>query len=892
MKHIIIGFFVLLTALFMPKAEAYTQQDCYDFVLPTLGSTHYVVCLQNPAEYSEYFIYYHVRFYSDGQLLRSQYLPQGANATAPHPPFKSTFTFKGWDQSFTNIQGNLNVNAIWVQTYTVNFIDYNGMVLKQQQVESGGSATAPSVPNRIGYQFVGWSLDFTNITKGVTTHALYEPLVFNVTFFHLDGRVYHTYSVGYNKSVIPPVGPVLPGRHFTQWSESSEFVQSHLSIHPLYETNRYRVRFFDGSTLVKEQFVDHGSSAIAPTMNKVGFVFSGWDHSYQNVQSDITLQAQWSRQLYDVYFYHPSGSLLSHQRVEYQSPATAPSYSPASGYQFVSWDQDYGSVTSEMHIHPIEDIAKYSVYFMDNDTLLLKEIVLHGNVCPSFHPVKQGHDFDGWDQDCSVVEEDVTLRARFIPHMYTVRFYDFNGGVIDEQFVAHGESATSPTTFFPNYRFFEWNTAFDSVTTDLFVRPLGEMRLYEAVFQDYDGRVLCTHMVQYDTDVVCPAPSRIGYEFTGWSHSLTIHDDVVLKAEYTPLMFEVSFYVDDALVKRERVAYHQNATPPQINLEQYDFIRWNGKFQQVTESVRVDAVLQIRQFVVVFQVDQTVVKEVTVSFGQDAIPPANVVKKGHQFVGWKGDYTNITTHRSINAEFIPEIYRVTFYVDGVPYDKVDVNYLDDVTPPKLDITGFEIIGWQGKLDAVEQDTMVYAILRPKVYKVVFMVMGEVVSEQQVEHGQAAIAPHEGPWDQSFDAVTQSLTIQQRIGQTIIDDVAIEEDIKLNVITSRLSVNDTRYRYSFNENLLDYEIIQLTMGGQPLSDLSMLRFQSTNLLRREVGWVEIDNPNSEIIEFSLRHLETQTIYTVTAMMEESPNVFSFYQLWLGFIGFFQQWLPFN
>jgi hypothetical protein len=188
--------------------------------------------------------------------------------------------------------------------------------------------------------------------------------------------------------------------------------------------------------------------------------------------------------------------------------------------------------------------------------------------------------------------------------------------------------------------------------------------------------------------------------------------------------------------------------------------------------------------------------------------------------------------------------------------------------------------------------MVYAILRPKVYKVVFIVMGEVVSEQQVEHGQAAIAPHEGPWDQSFDAVTQSLTIQQRVGQTIIDDVAIEEDIELNVITSRLSMNDSRYRYSFNENLLDYEIIQLTMGGQPLSDLSMLRFQSTNLLRREVGWVEIDNPDSEIIEFSLRHLETQTIYNVTAMMEESPNVFSFYQLWLGFLGFFQQWLPFN
>jgi hypothetical protein len=57
--------------------------------------------------------------------------------------------------------------------YTVRFLDYDDAVLKTQEVEEGGAATAPANPSRIGYDFTGWSAAFDNITADLDVKALY-----------------------------------------------------------------------------------------------------------------------------------------------------------------------------------------------------------------------------------------------------------------------------------------------------------------------------------------------------------------------------------------------------------------------------------------------------------------------------------------------------------------------------------------------------------------------------------------------------------------------------------------------------------------------------------------------------------------------------------------------
>lgn len=58
-------------------------------------------------------------------------------------------------------------------TYTVTFKDWDGTVLKTEEVGSGSFATAPEV-SRYGYILTGWSVDFSNVRSNITTVAQYE----------------------------------------------------------------------------------------------------------------------------------------------------------------------------------------------------------------------------------------------------------------------------------------------------------------------------------------------------------------------------------------------------------------------------------------------------------------------------------------------------------------------------------------------------------------------------------------------------------------------------------------------------------------------------------------------------------------------------------------------
>lgn len=52
-------------------------------------------------------------------------------------------------------------------------MDWDGTVLSEQEVTQGGNATPPSDPSRTGYTFAGWSRSFTNIQENRVITAIY-----------------------------------------------------------------------------------------------------------------------------------------------------------------------------------------------------------------------------------------------------------------------------------------------------------------------------------------------------------------------------------------------------------------------------------------------------------------------------------------------------------------------------------------------------------------------------------------------------------------------------------------------------------------------------------------------------------------------------------------------
>ena len=253
---------------------------------------------------------YSVRFYDwDGTLLKSQRVLKGSAATAPADPVREGYTFIGWDKDFSNVQSDLTVTALYEQNapdpiyYTVIFQDWDGSILKNEQVEQGKSATAPADPVREGYTFVGWDKDFSNVQSDLTVTAQYEqnapePIYYTVTFQDWDGTTLKTEQVEQGKSATAPATPVREGYTFKGWDKDFSNVQSDLTVTAQYEKNvpepiYYTVTFqdWDGSILKNEQ-VEQGKSATAPAAPvREGYTFIGWDKDFSNVQSDLTVTA-------------------------------------------------------------------------------------------------------------------------------------------------------------------------------------------------------------------------------------------------------------------------------------------------------------------------------------------------------------------------------------------------------------------------------------------------------------------------------------------------------------------------------------------------------------------------------------------------------------------------
>ena len=86
------------------------------------------------------------------------------------------------DGTFINLASNFSValNTLIdeickvIFTWTVEFVDWDGKVLDTQEIIDGKAATAPVSPKRVGYVFVGWDKDFSNVTEDMTITAQYE----------------------------------------------------------------------------------------------------------------------------------------------------------------------------------------------------------------------------------------------------------------------------------------------------------------------------------------------------------------------------------------------------------------------------------------------------------------------------------------------------------------------------------------------------------------------------------------------------------------------------------------------------------------------------------------------------------------------------------------------
>lgn len=211
--------------------------------------------------------------------------------------------------------------------------------------------------------------------------------------------------------------------------------------------NSYTVTFMDGKTVLKPEKVQHGSAATAPKVSeKDGKTFKGWDKPFDNVTSDLTINAVYDVDTFTVTF-KDGEKVLETQTVEYEAAATAPDtarLSPPEGMHFAKWDKDFSKVTEDIEVSAVYELNVYTVTFKNGETTLKTEMVKHGSAAtpPNVYDTATKK-FVRWDKDFSKVTSDLIVNAKFETKKFTLTFINFDGTTVYTAEVEYGASIDS-----------------------------------------------------------------------------------------------------------------------------------------------------------------------------------------------------------------------------------------------------------------------------------------------------------------------------------------------------------------------------------------------------------------------------------------------------------------
>lgn len=207
-----------------------------------------------------------------------------------------------------------------INKYTVMFMDGEKVLAAFTNVPHGETVTAPEVPEKDGKTFSKWDKDFSKVTSDLTINAVYDVDTFTVTF--KDGeKVLETQTVEYEAAATAPDTARLSppeGMQFAKWDKDFSKVTEDIEVSAVYEPNEYTVIFKNGETTLKTEMVKHGFAATAPNVYDTATKkFVGWDESFDNVTSDLIVNAKFETKKFTLTFINFDGTTVYTAEVEY-----------------------------------------------------------------------------------------------------------------------------------------------------------------------------------------------------------------------------------------------------------------------------------------------------------------------------------------------------------------------------------------------------------------------------------------------------------------------------------------------------------------------------------------------------------------------------------------------
>ena len=364
---------------------------------------------------------YTVKFVSDGRILDVQTVEYGKGATTPTPS-REGYVFAGWDKAFDKITADTTVNAKWnAKKYTVKFVS-DGKIVKTQTVKYSEEATPPKL-TKTGYTFGGWDKSYNRITANTTVNAIWFINNYTV-YFEVDGYTKKMSSVEYGKSAIPPDPPSKEGYVFAGWDKTFDKITADTTINAKWNAKKYTVKFVSDGKVIKTQTVEYGKNATPPVPNKTGYTLERWDKSYNGITANTTINAVWKQNEYCVEFVS-NGMIYKRQYVKHGKSATAPDLPDREGYTFAGWDKSYNRITANTTVTAKWNVNKYKVKFVSDGKVIKTQTVEYGKSATApTAPAIEGYTFARWDTPMDYITSDTVITAK-----YKINYYKTVAGV-------------------------------------------------------------------------------------------------------------------------------------------------------------------------------------------------------------------------------------------------------------------------------------------------------------------------------------------------------------------------------------------------------------------------------------------------------------------------------
>lgn len=213
-------------------------------------------------------------------------------------------------------------------------------------------------------------------------------------------------------------------------------------------------------------------------------------------------------------------------------------------------------------------------------------------------------------------------------------------------------------------------------------------------------------------------------------------------------VYKLTYLVDGVEYKTMDVKYGEQITPESApTKEGYTFSGWSGLPETMpARDVTVTGTFSVNAYKLTYVVDGKEYKTFDVAYGERVTPEAEPTKEGYTFSGWSGlPETMPARDVTVAGTFSVNVYKLVYVVDGEVYKTYDVAYGEQIIPESEPMKeGYSFSGWIYIPETMPaKDVVVTGTFSVNVYKLTYVVDGEEYKTYEVAYGEE-ITPEPEP----------------------------------------------------------------------------------------------------------------------------------------------------